>query len=483
MLVAPDRFRRTSALALRHGSRLVLASPSLMLAYSNLARAVSCILPVPLLYRDHGESGAAFWLLATTMIGMQNLLLLGAPQILVRMLAVAQVQGGRPPSPAAAALPSTEDIRALMHRVFLAAAVMITLLMATAGSHFVAPVIAASARPDALWAAWSVIVVSAPIRTALLCHLTYLNGCGILARPRLIDGTGWALSGVLAAIALRFSGSLLIMASIAQIPIIAATIANGRLARRHGWRGWRKPPTARLGRTARAIWPPTWRAGLGVLLSTGARQGSGVLLATYVSAGTLAGYLLALNGVAMIMMLSAVPVQSALHRMARAFAAEQTNAHIAIAAIAMRRSLWVAALLCGLVALATPLLARWGPEQPFVSLPLWSVMAAGLLLQRYGAAHLQHYSITNHIVWHWLDGATGLANLALCLWWMPGHGALGAAWANTFSLLLCYAWLPTVMAVRRFRMPWPACDLDAAARPAGALAMLLGAAFLLQRMV
>ncbi|MFD2579010.1 lipopolysaccharide biosynthesis protein [Novosphingobium colocasiae] len=454
-----------------------------MLAFSNLARAGSCVLPVPLLYRDHGAPGAAFWLLATTMIGMQNLLLLGAPQIFIRMLAVAQVGAGRQPSSSAGAAPSMADIRALMHRVFLAATVAITVLMATAGSHFVAPVIAASVRPDDMWAAWSVIVASAPLRTALLCHLTYLNGCGVLARPRLIDGIGWALSGLLAMIALRFSGSLLVMAIIAQVPIMAATIANGYLARRHGWTGWQEPRTARLGPTARVIWPPTWRAGLGVLLSTGVRQGSGVLLAKYVSAGTLAGYLLALNGIAVIMMLSAVPVQSALHRMVQAFAAERTQAHVAIAAIAMRRSLWVAALLCGILALATPLLARWQPHHPFVSLPVWSVMAAGLFLQRYGAVHLQHYSITNHIVWHWLDGATGLVNLALCLWWIPGHGALGAAWANTLSLLVCYAWLPTVMAVRRFGMEWPACDLDAAVRPAAGLAMLIGAAFLLQRMV
>lgn len=462
----------------------VTGSAPLMLAYSNLARAASYILPVPLLYREHGSSGAAFWLLATTIIGLQNLLFLGAPQILIRMLAVAHVQEEKGEPTGTTPAPSTDDIKSLMSWVFLGASAIITLLMATAGTYFVAPVVEKSASPHDLWAAWAVIVVTSPIRIILLRQLTYLNGRGVLAHPRLIDGTAWGLSGVLALATLFFSDSLLIMVVVAQIPIVASLIANGKLANRSGWRDRsRTSVKGRFMETAQAIWPPTWRAGLGVLLSTGVRQGSGVLLAKFVTASTLAGYLLAQNGIAVIMMLSSAPIQSAIHRMARAFAEGQTAEHVHVAQDATKRSLWVAALLCGGVGLLTPLLPLLHVAHAFVSVPLWSVLAFGLFLQRYGAAHLQHYSITNHIVWHWLDGATGLINLGLCIAWIPAHGAYGAAWANMVSLFVVYAWVPTVMVVRRFKVAWPRCDVTAAIVPGVGLATLLGSAFLLQGII
>lgn len=462
----------------------VIETPPLMLAYSNLARAASYMLPVPLLYREHGSSGAAFWLLATTIIGLQNLLFLGAPQILIRMLAVAHVAEEKGASASINEAPSTQDIKTLMHWVFLGAGVIITILMATVGTHFVAPVVSKAPNPKDLWAAWAVIVISSPIRIALLRQLTFLNGRGVLALPRFIDGTAWGISGVLALATLFFSDSLLVMVVVSQIPILASLVANGRLANASGWNDRRAASSpGRLAETARTIWPPTWRAGLGVLLSTGVRQGSGVLLAKFVAADVLAGYLLAQNGIAVIMMLSSAPIQSAIHRMARAFAEARTEEHMHIAQDATKRSLWVAALLCGGVALMTPLLPVLHVAHAFVSVPLWSVLAFGLFLQRYGAAHLQHYSITNHIVWHWLDGATGLINLGLCIVWIPAHGAYGAAWANLISLLVVYAWVPTVMVVRRFKVAWPRCDIAAAIVPCAGLVSLLGLAFLLQGIV
>lgn len=457
--------------------RQLISSPPLMLAYSNLARAVSYVLPVPLLYRASGASAAAFWLLVTTLIGLQNLLFLGAPQILIRMLAVAHVHEAEE---AGSDEPTTQDIRALMQCVFFAAGLLITVLMATVGSHFVAPVVAVSANPRDLWAAWAVIVASSPVRIVLLRQLTYLNGRGELALPRFVDGTAWGLSGVIAFASLLASRSLLAMTLAAQVPIVASLVINAHLARRHGWTGWRGLTRQRLRKTAARVWPPTWRAGLGVLLSTGVRQGSGVLLARYIAAGPLAGYLLAQNGIAVIMMLSSSPIQSSIHQMARAFARQSTDEHVVIAESATRRSLWIAALACGGIALVIPLLPMLHVSRAFVPVSLWAVLSAGLFLQRYGAAHLQHYSITNHIVWHWLDGATGLINLLLCMLWMPGGGAFGAAWANTASLVCVYAWVPTVMVVRRFGIRWPRCDLTAALVPCCVLAALISVAYALQ---
>ena len=97
-----------------------------------------------------------------------------------------------------------------------------------------------------------------------------------------------------------------------------------------------------------------------------------------------------------------------------------------------------------------PFLTVIEAEDSFVSPTIWLLLSLTLLTQRYGAVHLQHYSITNHIFWHWLDGATGLVNLLLCFALVPDFGVLGAATANFVSILCFYVWVPGLYARRKF---------------------------------
>jgi hypothetical protein len=182
------------------------------------------------------------------------------------------------------------------------------------------------------------------------------------------------------------------------------------------------------------------------------------VLAQYAPAEETGAYLLAINGIAVLMMLTSAPLQSSLHRMSEFFALSQTTAHVEVAQRVRNQSLWITALMTGLVALAIPLLGSFAVHRAFVSLRVWSELSAALLIQRYAAAHLHHYTITNHVIWHWLDGVTGVVNILLCLVLIPQLHGEGAALASLLSLLPFYCWIPTVLAVRRFTMPWPYVD-------------------------
>jgi len=441
---------------LRRLSRLTGSAP-LMLAFSNLARAGSYLLPVPLLYWYCGAPTAAFWLLAVTLIGIQNLLFLGAPQVFVRILAVARAGGLQ--SERSDRVLAEAAICRLMRVVFNAASVVITLITATAGTLAVANVVRQSANSADLWAAWCVVVLGSPLRILLLSRLTFLNGRGDIAKPRCADGLAWSLGGVVAAAAVWATGSVLAMTLAAQAPVAILCLWLVRRGRRAHWDDLvRQREPGAIGAAFREVWSPTWRAGLGILLSLGARQGAGVLLAQYASAEETAAYLLAINAMAVLMMLTSTPLQSALHTMSTHYARSETQAHVNVAEKARSQSLWIVALLTGAIALAIPMLALLSVQRAFVSLRVWTELAIGLFIQRYGAAHLQHYTITNRVVWHWLDGATGVINIALCFVLIPRMHGEGAALANLLSLLPVYAWVPTVLAVRHFAMAWPRVD-------------------------
>lgn len=455
----------------------VIRSAPMMLAFSSFARAGSYLLPVPILHWLGGPAPAAFWLLAVTLIGMQNLLFLGAPQIFVRMLAVARA-GGRQ-SETTGTILSESAICRLMRIVFHSASLVITLLTATFGSWAMEASVAQAANPADLWAAWAVVVLTSPLRVLLLSRLTYLNGCGDIAAPRFADGMAWSLGGLLAAGALWLTGSLLAMTIGAQAPIVLLGLWLIRRGHQRGWaRQLREGEPGDVAAAFREVWPPTWRAGLGILFSLGPRQGAGVLLAQYASAEETGAYLLALNAMTVLMMLTSAPMQSALHRLSELYARSETRAHAEVAARARSQSLWIVALFTGGVALFIPLFALLPVHRTFVSLRIWAELALGSFVQRYGAAHLQHYTITNRVVWHWLDGTTGVVNIVLCLWLIPSMHGEGAALATLFSLLPVYVWVPTLLAVRHFGLPWPRIDRGVVA-PAAAMAGLFACAALL----
>lgn len=439
--------------------KLISNAPA-MLAFSNLARAGSFLLPVPSLYLI-STPAAAFWLLATTLVSLQNLLFLGVPQILVRMLAVANSGAERSVGDV-----SLGDLAKLMRLVFTAASIVITLLMLTAGSLAIAKLAGQTEEPFAAWSAWLILVLGTPIRIVILCRLTFLNGIGEVAKPRLEDAIAWTVSGILATIVLAVTQSLMLMALATLLPIVVLATLLRRMAGQSGWEtALSAPASLPLRKVAKQVWAPCWRAGLGALLSTGSRQGGGVALAQLASPTLAAGYLLAQNIISVIMMLSAAPMQSVLHQMAVHFARAESARHVLLAEKARARSLWIAGVLAGLVAVALPLLNVFNVGEGLPRSEIWAMLALGLFLQRYGAAHLQHYTITNHVLWHWLDGVSGVINILLCIALIPNFGGEGAAAAYLISIISFYAWMPSVLVAKRFGVYWKKSELKSSLMP------------------
>jgi hypothetical protein len=67
------------------------------------------------------------------------------------------------------------------------------------------------------------------------------------------------------------------------------------------------------------------------------------------------------------------------------------------------------------------------------------------LTERFGAMHLQVYSTTNHIIWHWLNGITGLLWLGLMLALVPWIGL----YAYPTGMLIAYIVFYSRVSMRR----------------------------------
>ncbi|CAN7628750.1 hypothetical protein LJR235_004709 [Pararhizobium sp. LjRoot235] len=450
--------------------RKALASPGLMLAFSSVARSFGFVFPVPLFYIYGSAAESTLWLAIGSIVSLQNLFFLGLPQVLVRTLSTADVAHDK--APAAAALAAREqalqDACQFIRLIFSGVSLLQFIGLATLGTWVLLRPFGQLANPADGIAAWVVVVLFSPARVFTLRQLTFLNGMGDLATPRLVDGLAWSLGGTSAALALWLSGSMLLMTLAVCLPsLVAIPILRSRAAH-HGWnRFTARFEWQRVRSIAVEIWRPTWRSGLGTLLSTGARQGTGLLFIQVGSPAAASAYLLAQNVITVCMVLSAAPVQAKLHLMTRAYVKGERQLQATLLRSTIAESLWVASSLCVAIGLGfIPALSLLGESAAFVSPQMWAAMSMALLLQRYGAVHLQSYSVSNHIIWHWLDGITGMVNVCFSMVFLPSLGLWAIVLGNLVSIAFFYCWIPAVYSHRLLRMTWPKDDAAAWWRPA-----------------
>lgn len=174
-----------------------------------------------------------------------------------------------------------------------------------------------------------------------------------------------------------------------------------------------------------AIWPAAWRSGVGILMSAGIIQASGLVYAQFATPAAAAAYLLAMRAMTAASQVSQAPFYSKLPALARLRAERRNDDLLKLATRGMVMAQWsfVAGTL-GVIFVAPHLLQMIGSSVSLPGFGMLSLLSAAFFAERYSSMHIQLYSLTNHIVWHIANGVTGLLMIALFLVLRPFIGEL-----------------------------------------------------------
>jgi len=247
---------------------------------------------------------------------------------------------------------------------------------------------------------------------------------------------GCGLAQVLSSAAVLLAGGdLLALVASYQFWVVFNALRNRRLMQREFPALMATAPHADRA-VLRVMWPATWRSGVGVLMSQGVVQASGVVYSQFAAPADVAAYLLALRVITVVSQFSQAPFYSKLPQLAKLHVAQQRPAQLALAQRGMRMAHWTFVAGAAAVALALPsVLAAIGSRVSFVEPDVWAVMCLAFFAERFGAMHLQLYSVTNHIVWHIANGVAGVLIIGLALLLFPLVGLM----ALPASMLVAYA--------------------------------------------
>lgn len=454
-------------------------SPTFLTWGSLATRLLSVTLVLPLVLVKFAPAEVMVWQLFATIITLQLLLDFGLAPTFSRMLSYTmggarlhQLADMRKPLSARGQGVDPETFEAVygsMKWLYTRFGVAILVLMSVGGTLFLLTPIAQSTAPQEAWMAWGVMLctsITTVWGNAYAAAIQGVNQIAILRR--------WEIITSLAQIASAFGvlmtgGGLLELVVVNQFWGVMGAWRNRQiLLKLH--------PELRHCRSSKhtpvinALWPAAWRSGLGMLMSQGLIQVSGLIYSQMAAAAEVASYLLALRIITMITQFSQAPFYSKLPTLAAMQAQGKTAEQVALAQRGMAAAYWV--FVAGIVPVlffAQPLLQLIGSQVQFVSAPLWAIMGLAFFIERVGAMHLQLYSLTNHIVWHIANGVTGVLMVILVL---LSYETLGII-AFPLAMLLAYGGFYTVYAMAHSRKAYQLRLLSFEARTSVAPALIL----------
>lgn len=426
-------------------------------------RTLSLLLVLPLLLTRLSTGEIALWYLFSSIITLQTLVDLGFSPTFTRVIAYAMggaenlkdLRGVR--ESASSGKPNwsvMERIWSTIRSVYLRlTSITITLLAVIGTVALLRPISQMEHQSDA-WISWFLIVVISGITSWGTMYSSFLQGINQIAVFRRWEALT-SLGATATSIFVLYAGGKILELVVAnQAWAVIAVIRNRWLCRsaEHGklkaFRGLEIDDNV-----LSAVWPSAWRSGLGITMSFGLVQATGLIYAQFGSAAGVASYLIALKLIQTISLFSQAPFYSKLPLLARLRSEGKLADQIAVAQRGMVVAYWTF-VLCFLLAgfCAHPLLSLIKSQVQFVDPLMWSLMGIAFFVERYGAMHIQLYSTTNHIIWHIATGFSGIINILVNVLLFRYVGVYSFPIGILSGYLGFYCWYSAMYSYRAFKL-------------------------------
>lgn len=476
---------------LRSNSLRLVHSPSFATAVGMASRALAVLLVSPLVLALYTPEKSAVWMLLITLFGLQMLIEASVSMTFYRAIGLAR--GGaknvkRSKSMQRKSLRTRDPNTGLLTQVWqimgiaypATAVVTVTLLGAMAAFSY--PSLVSQLENPALqleaYGALAVFLLSIAARMYVGRHISYLHASGRIPTMRWAEAIYTTLAFVASILVLVVGGGLFALALAFNIPLMFGFAFQTWLCSR-ALAEDSIPAPSHEGTAASTIawdlWSQFWRAGLGTALFLITTQGAGFYYARFGSPSDVAAYLFAMSLLRPMMQFAQIPFFTKLPYFSELQAQGSVSQQSALAQKSMRQSLII---LCMLILVVALMIAFFQSSDVFdLNLPseLWALIGLAAFAERIGAMHLQFYSSTNHIVWHWANGFAAVLFVFFAAFFLDRLGLLAFPLSHLLAMCIFYTPFSMFLSYRAFQLRWPDYELRTTALP---LAVLLVYAFL-----
>ena len=466
-------------------------SPTITTWGSFFSKSLFAVFLLPVITTVLSPEDITIWLLFNILIGLQNIGDLGFGVTFIRVMSYAMGgatdisdfgRSGRIIRTEGPNYDLLERSDAATRYLFFYTSLVFILIISISGYFTLKKPISLTVDQNNAWIAFGLILLTTFIRFNGNRYSIFLQGVNHVAMLRRWEAIISVLSIISGFFVVFLTRSLLWLIVNQQFWAIIMMLFNRYLCRSILEGRFRRFNQQGIDRElVKSIWPAAWKSWTGVLMSYGVVQASGLVVAQIGTTASVSAYLFSLKILDIIKNFSNAPFYSKLPQYNRLFAQGNNNGIIARVENGMRFSLLTFSVTAIIIGIAgQPLLKIIGSNVTLVSKWIWIAMTFAYFFDRYGALHLQLYSITNDIVWHITNGISGIIYIGLSFVFAAilGIGVISFPIALIISGLSFSTWYSARKSYRYFNLDFPGFEYRTSFYP-----LLLLVAYVIFRLV
>lgn len=397
---------------------------------SFLTQSFGMFFLLPLVLTRFSAADTSLWFMFNSIAAMQMMFQMGFATTFIRLISygrggmtiaeLSEMHSDRHecrPLTNEIAWETIESICGTMKKIYQWMAIASFLILFFLGSWAVYGPIEKSSNDSNAWIAWGVVLTISTVSLFLNQYSVYLQGMNKIALLRRRETATGACGIICGFIVLMLDGQLLELIIFTKIWLVIGGLINLWLCCRIYNNRYRLFKLKHVNRVIwRVAWPASWRAGIGVAMSAGVMQLTGVIYAQIGQAAEAASYWLGLRLITALSTFSRAPFYTKIPEMARIWASNDKQALIKLVRLGMLRSNWI--LVFGFITLGLAgnrLTLLLNSNTPFPGQWLWILLSVSTFFERYSSMHVQLYSTTNKIIWHKVNGIGGSISIIFML--------------------------------------------------------------------
>lgn len=437
---------------LKKGFEKIFSSPTLMSWMSFGTKSLSLFVVLPLLVKKFSAPDVAIWYLYSGAMSFIILADLGFSSTLVRMFSYARaglaedelyhVARKKLGNDSGTNIATLEKVWQVMNFVY-ARLSLITIFFISVSSFFLYKPILRTSNPSHALIAWIIVIITSFFQLRYSVFSNYLQGMNKVALVKKWETIFNMATIISNFLVLLLGGDILMLVISNQFWVLVTLLRDYFLSTNIENNIYKKINTKpkKNKQVFDAIWPSAWKSGLGTLFSFGLLQITNMLFAKEGDSKEVASYLMAYNLIRQVSTFSQAAFYSRIPTLARLRAEDNRKELIKVAQKGMQLTYWVFIIgVIGMALFGTYVLPYIKSNIRFPDLFLWALLGLGILLERFGAMHIQLYSTANKIIWHIANGVTGCIFLLIFFLFKNTIGLYVFPIAILFSNLLFYSW-------------------------------------------
>jgi len=347
------------------------------------------------------------------------------------------------------------QVLSTMRFIYFRMAVIAFLVIGVAGTAILWTPIQRTAIPQYAWVAWTFTLFTIGITFWGNFLSAYLQGINKIALLRQSEAA-WTIAGLFVATTIAwFGGGLLPIIGAYQLFNIGNVFWNWHLSARSHEGVLLESSSKILDRDVFGfVWPAAWRSGLGAISSVMLVQHFPAVVFAHLAVPEVsAAFMLSSRIMSAIVQIAQAPFYSKIPTLSRLYADQHYDDVVYVASRGMQKTYILFAAGVFITGISAPYaLDCIGSKSNMVTPLYWFSMSFAFAIDRFGAMNMQLYSLSNHIVWHLANGATGLLFLGVSFLLYSWVGPWCSPIAMASSYALIYTPLSLALAHNHFNL-------------------------------